>query len=660
MSEGGVKELDIPIVAFPPFKLRSSLIDKDPVIWQFLLEDYITLFKKLILITQSKDFKLSVKTTQQLSSFMKIYLSEVSQESTRIFSLGAINPDIITNQKHLKLIIFKFIKSYNLINLKIGGDSIWNFLKIYLRLALENATANQSLINVNVVRDLVDGTIKSKLNSRSDDISLIRVLQDHLKLLISETKFDRSDLETLTMLLGQKYQRSLRNQPSNKQRNIKGRRQGGNGGGTEFSERFVTGHWIQILEELYNGGESIHSKTVFEIMVVCLISLPSAKILNLISKEFNINNKSQMVKLYPLLSKIVFSKKFNDMNPDFKEKAKFLNKTAKRATSSYTSSVRFDQSKIKTITEMFPQLNDKQVKTILLEYNHDVDACVMQLLENPDNLNNVKEYQEKTTQKKSTKSSKSTKQQATKQAKPATYQRDDKTFKVQFGKKERDTKLDITPDEQNLKQSILNSALRLLYESDEDEPDDTYNDQEVTTASGKLAITDAAAGEEFDNAAKVNKKLEEEHAKIEQKLFQIYKTDPNVLARGARYSNYRQQLKAELKWTDEQIEGWARMLEKSPKRFRMLEQQYINVDTSLNRNLKPRTKYTKPDDEESEEDGNGKKKPQGTYAKEKSHKNFNSYMDKKKQAANKSKNKASRGNHNRKSGHDKKIVKMGP
>lgn len=40
-------KLELPIVNFPPFKLRAWLIEKDPVVWAHLLETYVQYFKFL-------------------------------------------------------------------------------------------------------------------------------------------------------------------------------------------------------------------------------------------------------------------------------------------------------------------------------------------------------------------------------------------------------------------------------------------------------------------------------------------------------------------------------------------------------------------------------------------------------------------------------------
>ncbi|KAG7816511.1 hypothetical protein KL928_004553 [Ogataea angusta] len=565
-------QLDIPIVVYPPFKLRSSLIDKDPVIWQHLLETYIDLFQKLIVFSTKKDVKLSLKSQQQLTAFMKVYLSETSEESTKIFSLGAINPDILKNQKRLKIVVFQFIKIYNLVNLKLAGESVWDFCKVYLRLAYENMNMNQSLISVGIVRDLVEGRVKSKITSKSDDVSLVKSLQDYLKLRISDTKFNRIDLETLSMLLGQK----VKNRGSSKQRVVAGR-----GQQDSFSERFVNAHWVDILETLYNRGDSLHAQQCFEIALVSFVSLTSAKIINLV-RDLGVVSRAQLIKKYPLVARLILSSKFQDMNPDLRNKL-------------FESKSTFDQHKIQSLLAVFPQLTEAQCKTLLKKYKT-VEEAMNKVLEGEE----VEEYTEK------------------------------KKARVQFGKKDFSLKADSRTQRQ-LKKKTLENALRMLYESAEDEPDDTYDDQDLTRGADNLAKDeDYESDEEFAESKQANRERDQSMESLDLKLLQIYKSNPEAFDRSSRYTNYRNQLKSELKWTDEQLEGWARMLERNPRRFKLLEEKLLDVGGSLNGTMS-RTKFQQDKQQE---------------------------MEKKEGTASKPKKTSRGGRNNRKLGHDRKMAKQ--
>ncbi|KAG7878570.1 hypothetical protein KL937_003812 [Ogataea polymorpha] len=539
-----MEHLDIPIVAYPPFKLRSSLIDKDPVIWQHLLENYIDLFQKLIVISTKKGVKLSLKSQQQLTAFMKVYLSETSEETTKIFSLGAINPEIVRNQKRLKMVVFQFVKIYNLVNLKLAGESVWDFCKVYLRLAYENMNVNQSLISVELVRDLVEGRVRSKITSKSDDVSLVKSLQDYLRLRISDTKFNRIDLETLSMLLGQK----IKNRGGSKQRVSVGR-----GQQDSFSERFVNAHWIDILETLYNRGDSLHAQQCFEIAIVSFVSLASAKIINLV-KDLGVVSRAQLIRNFPLVARVVLSSKFQDMNPDLRTKL-------------FESKSPFDQHKIQSLLDVFPQLTEAQCKTLLKKYKT-VEEAMNKVLEGEE----VEEYTEK------------------------------KKAQVQFGKKDFSLKAD-SKTQRQLKKKTLENALRLLYESAEDEPDDTYDDQDLTTGAGSLAKDeDYESDEEFAESKHANQERDQSMESLDLTLLQVFKSNPEAFDRSSRHTDYRNQLKSELKWTDEQIEGWARMLERNPRRFKLLEEKLLDVGGSLNGTLS-RKKFRQDEHQENEKSG---------------------------------------------------------
>ncbi|KAG7918009.1 hypothetical protein KL905_004088 [Ogataea polymorpha] len=539
-----MEHLDIPIVAYPPFKLRSSLIDKDPVIWQHLLENYIDLFQKLIVISTKKGVKLSLKSQQQLTAFMKVYLSETSEETTKIFSLGAINPEIVRNQKRLKMVVFQFVKIYNLVNLKLAGESVWDFCKVYLRLAYENMNVNQSLISVELVRDLVEGRVRSKITSKSDDVSLVKSLQDYLRLRISDTKFNRIDLETLSMLLGQK----IKNRGGSKQRVSVGR-----GQQDSFSERFVNAHWIDILETLYNRGDSLHAQQCFEIAIVSFVSLTSAKIINLV-KDLGVVSRAQLIRNFPLVARVVLSSKFQDMNPDLRTKL-------------FESKSPFDQHKIQSLLDVFPQLTEAQCKTLLKKYKT-VEEAMNKVLEGEE----VEEYTEK------------------------------KKAQVQFGKKDFSLKAD-SKTQRQLKKKTLENALRLLYESAEDEPDDTYDDQDLTTGAGSLAKDeDYESDEEFAESKHANQERDHSMESLDLTLLQVFKSNPEAFDRSSRHTDYRNQLKSELKWTDEQIEGWARMLERNPRRFKLLEEKLLDVGGSLNGTLS-RKKFRQDEHQENEKSG---------------------------------------------------------
>lgn len=124
-------------------------------------------------------------------------------------------------------------------------------------------------------------------------------------------------------------------------------------------------------------------------------------------------------------------------------------------------------------------------------------------------------------------------------------------------------------------------------------------------------------------------------------------------------------MKKETNWSDEQIEGWSRMIEKSPKRAQLLEEKYIfkgNVRQAKKTFTKARedkegfdhhvvdSTVNSPNTNSNNDSGREKtpttKEP------------LTKEQQKRKNARNE-KLKSSRANHNRKAGHDKKLAKSG-
>ncbi|TID28854.1 hypothetical protein CANINC_002258 [Pichia inconspicua] len=626
------KLITIPIPIFPPFKLRSSLIDKDPVIWEYLLADYITLFKKLIAFipyshpkkgkeTQKAPYVLSPKTINQLHEFILSFLHESSLESTQVFSLGAINPNIRQNQHLLKLAVFTYIKEINFVNLKLTGVSIWEFSKVYVSMANKYSAQgiNQALVNISTIRKLIEGTVKSNYTSKSDDVSLIRSLQDYLGKLIASGKWRQEDTEILYSLLGQRTKKSLSNDNSQKRKNFKHIKVNKGDNSSDFAEKFVDCHWVQILSELYAGGEGVNSKTATQVMLISLCSLSSPKIVRLLKEKLEADTLLKL-KQMPLIANIVLSKKFNDLNPDLKDM--LLNLFVKERKAK--SEVIFDDGKIQSVCEMFPQLSLGQVKTLLIESNHNVEETINKMLEmNLDDIPTIEDYDEKVKLKESRR--KTTKPKGNK----FEFVDKDKVYEVQMGKAVGQQ--DIDDIDKDYKKKILEKSLALLYQADEDEPDDTYLENE--TGASKIKMVDD--GEPLTPS--VDSNLPDKMLQMEYNTFGIYQSSPGLFKRESRKTPEREHLKKETGWTDEQIEGWARMLEKNPKRYRLLEEHYLFASGSLNSSGKKSQKWSsKKVEETTDRHVTDKRRGGRVFVPEKTpetkkNDNFQKYMEKKKQ-----------------------------
>lgn len=137
------------------------------------------------------------------------------------------------------------------------------------------------------------------------------------------------------------------------------------------------------------------------------------------------------------------------------------------------------------------------------------------------------------------------------------------TSRLHIGKRNKSV-----PSSDQPNKAAIMSALA-AFDSDDDERDDTYDVDDVGGT-----IDNAAPDGEPGPVAKVTK---EEN---DMALFTAYKSAPEIFGRAfdVRKSQARQALKAETSMSDEQIEGWAVMLQRDPKRLKRLEAQTGSFD----------------------------------------------------------------------------------
>ncbi|KAF3985058.1 hypothetical protein FT663_05365 [Candidozyma haemuli var. vulneris] len=616
-------QIAVPIPQYPPFKLRSSLIDKDPVIWVHLLEGYIQLFQLLL----NDDVALSVKSQQQLQQFLKSFLEETAEESTRIFSLGAINPDIKKNTATLRAYVLSVIRAHSIVKLGITGQSLWHFVVVYVE---KNAT---------IVRSLVDGTFKSPLNDnrKSSNISSIPALRAAIEAQIVDGSLDATAQQFLFLLLGQHAAPSKAQTFSLSGGSRKGkvlakdrdRNFASSSSALAFAESFVAPEWIETLERLYSGGRSVHAEAVRNCMVISILALSVSKLATLIS-TLGINSASTMSGS-PLLSSIIISDAYKKLNPGLEEKLPFLRTLQVGEEVEET----VDDKDIDFLTDMFPSLTKGKAKVALLQNEKDVEKVTGMLLDDPSMIESIPEEIEKPEKEPEVQISSEELNRGMER-----FKLNDNETTARVEKK----KQPVSEDE--MKKRTLSAALQLLYESDEDERDDTYDDQEHTSGAAfqeferkpknkdkaRLAVFDEenASQKEGTPTDAVANELE----KTELNLFGYFKANGEAaFDKTARKTKLRDEIKDVSKWTDEQIEGWFKMLSKSPKRFRLLEERFATHFS--NRKVSNRRQQ-----QTQQQSKNDSPKPAG---------------DQKKANARNERQKSSRANHNRKKGHNKKT-----
>ncbi|GEQ69155.1 hypothetical protein JCM33374_g2826 [Metschnikowia sp. JCM 33374] len=602
----------IPIPHYPPFKLRSSLIDKDPVIWVHLLEGYI----KLCGVLLTGEVKLDVKSQQQFQLFIKIFLAETSEEKTKIFSLGAINPDIKSNTATLRAYVFQIICDYGAVKLALNGESLWNFVMVYVEK------------NASLVRGIVAGSHKSKFNDnkKSGKISSIPVLRKYLISMIAHGRMQNFHLEFLTMLLGQHVAA-----PSTKTVHVTSAGKASKGGkmlakdkykqssssATHFAELFVTEDWIEELESMYAGGKSVHAETIKTWMVISVLSLSVSKLANVVS-TIGIQSAGTMI-LAPLLSTIILSDAYKRLNPGLEERLPFLRNITFEAPQTVAN------ADVDFLLEMFPDLSQAKARKLLLRYDNNIDKTTNAVLEN---LSLIEEVSDSESEGDLRHSSPST-------VSGTELERGLNRFKLsshetteRFGKKAAKA------NASEIKKNTLTAALRLLYDSDEDERDDTYDDQEHTSGAAftdsekKSKAKDKVVVYEDDGDSSKNSlgnsnrsSAAPEFDPNEVLLFGYLKSGGDSLFdKGNRKSSQRKDMRLKTGWTDEQIEGWR------PKK----DQELDGPDKASDKQEKGSGDTVSTDNTEK--------------------KSADRISQRRKET-----NKAKRANHSRKSGHNKKT-----
>jgi hypothetical protein len=306
-----------------------------------------------------------------------------------------------------------------------------------------------------------------------------------------------------------------------------------------------------------------------------------------------------------------------------------------------------DFEQVKSVLDIFPQLTYSNVEGLLRQYGSP-ESLISALFDDSSLLDEAI-TDNKVSQSKSEPKIKTA---STAKSDSRSHYRDD--YKVSVLSRHQQ---DLVKDE-----STIQTTLRLIYQADEDERDDTYDDAEVHQA------------EDPSSSNLLNK--------IEHYLWDIYQKSPANFKRDSRKSKIRNEMRKKTEWSDEQIEGWARMLELSPRRRQVLEDRYMfkgnrpergffghlkllagdneidtglssGVDSGQNSDDEAGTASSSVRVEETNDDKKSERAVEG-----KTHNTVPSAGPTSRQGQrHKTANKAKQGNHNRKAGHAKKMNK---
>lgn len=262
------------------------------------------------------------------------------------------------------------------------------------------------------------------------------------------------------------------------------------------------------------------------------------------------------------------------------------------------------------VREIFPELREAWVRTILDEYEGNVEAVIRGILDGT-------LYEE---DPRAVPTSPRVRRRSSIQV-PATavptrkniYDNDaldtlalSAISSVHIGKK--DIVPDTSPDTAS-KQAIF--AALALFDADDDERDDTYDaadvggavDNTTTESDPSLHLATTAAGEVV-NAEQILYNIWTTSSAAERAM--LFARDSNT-----RRGTQRGQLKNQTGWSNEAIEGWGVMLERDilGRRMKELDRKYgegSKVGGNVNTGAIGRTRYRKGEEgEEGEEDGEG-------------------------------------------------------
>ncbi|KAH3903386.1 Cue3p SCDLUD_001019 [Saccharomycodes ludwigii] len=644
-SDASDSLVSLPIVTFPPFKLRASLVERDPVVWVHLLETYNMYMANLI--SNKVWTRLDEKTWEQLCLFLRSYLHELSSEKGQLLSLGH-NVDVSKNLEMLHNWCFKLIQAVgSIFKLQMNASTLWDFIRIY---------AEKSPITV---RKIISGS-----NERTNNkIDYSYMIHNHIEYLVGSGKFDRFDLKTLENLVDneninkiQKFQgkkdfetqsvskfggKSIRERKNKKQFRNNNNSSSSSTKVTDFVDKFSSIRWIEILEELYADGKGVHAAMAKKLCVLTLLNCSIPRISS-IATELGINSLVAL-KLYPLFGSILWGGYYSGKY--FKTLERRLPFLKVSISTKDDGSDKIKDEDIKAVHDVFPDLPEAHLISLLRQYGT-VELVINKIFENP-------ELQMPSTESSSSGGGGS----SSIETRPGSDKLVEKkavgdfktplkiTDKIKSKKSSHLPSSTVAAVPDAVRNKTLTAALRLLYEADEDEMDDTYDDAQRTDFNTK-------------NSNNGNDKRDSKYNKIEEYLWVLLKQDAGLFERKGRKSAKRKDMKSVTGWSDEQIEGWARMIQRSPLRAQLLEEKFMFVNpnkVSRNDEGKEAEKEKEKEEEEEEEE-------EESNSSAKTHKNHGGNKSKnvgfsKRQYAKNEKNKSSKANHNRKMGHDKKMAR---
>ncbi|KAI7847088.1 hypothetical protein BDC45DRAFT_576232 [Circinella umbellata] len=309
---------------------------------------------------------------------------------------------------------------------------------------------------------------------------------------------------------------------------------------------------------------------------------------------------------------------------------------------------------ISQIHDLFPELGEGFIRACLKHHNNDVEVVIMQLLDDdlPEPLNTLdRTLKELPPSAGQVISLDENRQPSILDSRRNIFDNDEfdllsretisvNKSKIHMGPRDRGT-ADTMLQDQSFIKSEKENVLQRIHKMYEDEYDDTYDD--INDLSGPVDL-DAVENDDALDVVKSNNKSQASTNIIESEgdLVSAYVDRRDLFHRSNRKLPARQALQKKTGMSEEQIEGWAIMMDRNPRRQRILD-RYMLFDGNQT-TVDNSTKTTQASNSKQR----SQKQPQRSGPE-----------NEQRQRSYKDKNKARFGNHNRKKGHDKKMVKAG-
>ncbi|ODQ65710.1 hypothetical protein NADFUDRAFT_50995 [Nadsonia fulvescens var. elongata DSM 6958] len=652
--------MNIQIAPFPSEEVRRTL-EFQPDVWVDLIKMWTKVIQYFVQVSleassvdNSGNYDHGLAPRSPAPPSMVTFIESYLQERAKYNDDGgefdqSMDAGVYKALEELNVAIFQLVVKVQYVT--ISPDSLWNLLVSYsdsgdvnLHADLVSYIASDLIVFVHAIRSSI--LIKLQSSPRA----------------FSDVKKSR-DLESLARLIA---------------------------GSPSISSTLCNDNWLQELNDIFlwavSSGEAPDpanlSKAVLNVAFITLLALP---VRNMGGIFDTISTKSEFAMLFSALLKLTnFVNKIR-AKKNIKDHILILLDNAYSSLPSppsldgsdannanshqlYSSTILVSPENVSTIQDLFPQITVGQINTLFESHGNSIERVTEYLLENMEDIDSIPET--------NLPEAVNYNSQSKTYSGRTIYDNEDDEFstgivdrsKLIFGKK-APLQISSTDLDHQSKQRTLEAALKLVYEKDEDERDDTYDTIEAgvddNTADGDI-VSDKSSNESSVD-------------KVESYLWSLYCRNKEAFSKDARKSKERKDTKTFTGWTDEQIEGWGKILLKDPRRERHYTTKYEfrgNVYT------KPLTSYRKPkptDDDDTEEtnyqpqftngpknhnsngshhtniaNSKGKGKQSGGGA-EKGASNPNS----KRGFAKKEQSKARTGNHSRKDGHSKKMAKAG-